>query len=82
MSNTDLISRADALAVARYSKDPVEGIENLPSVESVVHGRPVKIFNDPWTGRLFTTCSVCNGKISPKDDFCKHCGAKMDEEVG
>lgn len=35
MSNTDLISRADALAVARYSKDPVEGIENLPSVDAV-----------------------------------------------
>lgn len=31
----DLISRDDALAVARYSKNPVEGIENLPAVDAV-----------------------------------------------
>lgn len=31
----DYIDRGDALAVARYSKNPVEGIENLPSVDLV-----------------------------------------------
>lgn len=42
----------------------------------------VKFFNDPYTGKLFTTCSRCDGKISPKDNYCKHCGAEMVEVVG
>lgn len=29
----DYISRADALSVAQYSKNPVEGIQNLPGVQ-------------------------------------------------
>lgn len=43
---------------------------------------PVKFFNDPYTGKRFTTCSRCDGKISPKDNYCKHCGAEMVEVVG
>lgn len=31
----DYISRADAMAVAQYSKDPVEGIRNLPGVQFI-----------------------------------------------
>ena len=31
----NLINRDDALAVAKYSKDPVEGIKNLPAVDAV-----------------------------------------------
>lgn len=52
-------------------------------VRQIVYGRAVKVFNDPWSGRMFTTCSVCCGKISPKDDFCKHCGVvlKKDGEI-
>lgn len=46
-------------------------------VRPVVYAEPVRIFNDPYTGRMFTTCSQCTGKISPKDKFCKHCGADM-----
>ena len=30
-----LVSKTDALAVARFSKEPAEGIENLPTVELV-----------------------------------------------
>jgi PHP family Zn ribbon phosphoesterase len=43
----------------------------------VIYARPVKIFDDPYTGKMFTTCSACDGKISPKDKFCKHCGATI-----
>lgn len=35
MSNDDMISRADALAVVQYSKDPIEGIKNLASYDAV-----------------------------------------------
>lgn len=45
--------------------------------KTVIRARAVKIFDDPYTGRMFTTCSACDGKISPKDAFCKHCGAKI-----
>ena len=51
----------------------------LPELRPVVHARPVKIFNDPWTGKMFTTCSACDGKISAKDNFCRHCGADLRE---
>ena len=54
-------------------------LESIPAadVRPVVYAEPVRIFNDPYTGRMFTTCSRCTGKISPKDKFCKHCGADM-----
>ena len=53
---------------------------NVPSadVAPVVHAEPVMIFDDPFTGRRFTTCSHCDGKIGKTDRYCKHCGAKMD----
>ena len=62
--------------------DCAENIRAIPAadVRPVVHARPVKIFNDPWTGKMFTTCSACDGKIGHKDNFCKHCGADMKEE--
>lgn len=47
-------------------------------VVEVVHARPVKFYNDAWSGRMITTCSACDTKIGPHDSFCKHCGAKMD----
>ena len=47
-------------------------------VAPVVHAEPVMIFDDPFTGRRFTTCSHCDGKIGKRDRYCKHCGAKMD----
>ena len=30
-----LINRDDAIAIAKYSKDPAEGIKNLPAVDAV-----------------------------------------------
>lgn len=37
--------------------------------------KQLKIYDNPYTGKLMTTCSRCNGKVGPKDVFCKHCGA-------
>lgn len=60
-------------------KDAKAVIRSISSadVRPVVYAEPVRIFNDPYTGRMFTTCSRCTGKISPKDKFCKHCGADL-----
>lgn len=81
--NDDCISRKAALdIVKRTSGDYATAfceISRLPASDArpVVYAEPVRIFNDPYTGRMFTTCSRCTGKISPKDKFCKHCGADM-----
>lgn len=58
----------------------LDSIDNQPTadVAEVVHAEAVKFYNDVYTGKLITTCSYCDGKISPKDKWCKHCGAKMD----
>ena len=45
----------------------------------VRHGKLVHIYDDPVAGKGFTICSECDGKIDPKDKWCKHCGAKIDE---
>lgn len=66
----DLISRADALAVAMHSKDPVEGIKNLPVVKVVRckdcdKGEP----SNAWDGWIFCKAN----KIHQKDDnFCSY----------
>ena len=59
-----------------------DGLSDIPAadVRPAVYADPVRIFNDPFTGKMFTTCSRCSGKISPKDKFCKHCGADMRKE--
>ena len=53
-------------------------------VRSMVHAaktiedpkaKRLKIYDNPYTGKLMTTCSRCDGKVGPKDAFCKHCGA-------
>lgn len=81
--NDDCISRKAALdIVKRTSGDYATAfceISRLPASDvcTVVYAEPVRIFNDPYTGRMFTTCSRCTGKISPKDKFCKHCGADL-----
>ena len=91
---TDYIKRSDALnfdmsiecepdelsAVMEGMARVMEYIKQIPAADvvEVVHGSPVKVFEDPWTGKMFTTCSRCDGKISPKDKWCKHCGAKID----
>lgn len=46
-------------------------------VREEIYARPVKFYNDPFSGRMFTTCSHCDGRIGPKDAYCKHCGANL-----
>lgn len=62
----------------------IHAMQDIPAVDAVEvrHARPVKFYSDPYTDRLFTTCSACDGKIGPKDKWCKHCGARMDGEDG
>lgn len=79
----EYIEREAALSAQNKSMNLAEcrkRLERIPAadVREVVYARPVKFYNDPWTGRKFTTCSACDGKIGPHDKFCKHCGAKMD----
>lgn len=79
----DYISRQAAIEAAKHAwakgLEPTQYIEQIPAadVRPVVYAEPVRIFDDPYTGRMLTTCSRCTGKISPKDKFCKHCGADM-----
>lgn len=63
-----------------FSADVLDAIMEAPAVDAqpVKHSRAVKIYDNPYTGKLFTTCLRCAQKISPKDAWCKHCGAKMD----
>lgn len=57
-------------------------IENQPiaDVQEVRYGKPVQMLNDVISEKIITVCSCCNGKISKKDTWCKHCGAKMKKE--
>ena len=86
--NNDYISRQSAIDWF----DPYSHMdENIPSdvvisdlrklpaadVRPVVYAKPECIFDNPYIGKMFTTCSRCAGKIGPKDKFCKHCGADM-----
>lgn len=43
------------------------------------YAKKVKFFEDPWTLKKFTSCTACDGKVGPRDKFCKHCGAKFEE---
>jgi len=76
-------SNQGMLGEAYYSAC-LELIDEAPAVDAVElrHAMPVKFYSDPYTNRLFTTCSACDGKIGPKDKWCKHCGARMDGEDG
>jgi len=69
--NSPLITEILEVAAVMFEKID-EG-----AYKPVIYARAVKIFDNPYTGKMFTTCSVCDGKISPKDAFCKHCGAMI-----
>ena len=62
----------DGISIREWIDKIVKG-----EYKPVVYARAMKIFDNPYTGRMFTTCSACDGKISPNDTFCKHCGATM-----
>lgn len=53
--------------------------EAIPAADTRpgAYAEPVRVFNDPWSGKMITTCSACCGKISLKDSFCRHCGASL-----
>lgn len=79
----ELISKDDAIAVAMYSKDPVEGIKNLPTVDpaaEVRHGR-WKYFRK----QNIAVCTNCSFERDFDVDFgravsCPNCGTNMDFE--
>ncbi|MCI6637377.1 MAG: transposase [Lachnospiraceae bacterium] len=60
--------------------------------EPVIHARWISEYPNRYTGKSYSfECSCCgrivynNRQLSVpelKYDFCPHCGAKMDEEVG
>lgn len=60
--------------------DVVDMIESIPvaDVRPERYARKIKFYNEPWSGKKFTTCTVCGGKVGPRDEFCKHCGAKFE----
>lgn len=58
--------------------DELEAVDLVP----FRYARKIRIFSDPWTDKLFTTCSACDEKIRKKDKFCWNCGRKFDEEKG
>lgn len=66
-----------------FSADVLDAIMEAPAVDArpVRHSCAVKIYDNPYTGKLYTTCLRCAQKISPKDAWCKHCGALLDLEV-
>lgn len=74
-----LINRDDAIAIVKYSKDPVDKIKNLPAVNAmeVKHGR--------WerTEDGAAKCTACGRKMNPSQygyPHCSLCGARMDGE--
>ena len=88
-----IINRDDAIAIAMHSKDPVDGIKNLPAVDAVevVHGRWIpryeikEMYYSPDDIEQYKvpygfSCSVCDKWISARTNYCPNCGAKMDGE--
>lgn len=60
-------------------------IEMAPTVEPVKHGRWIidtKFGADVMSGEQMVICSVCGrGIFWGKQNYCPHCGARMDEEA-
>ena len=65
----------DALAVA--AKALREKVEAEAEGEPALYAERVRIFDNPRTGRLFTACSWCQGKVGAHDKYCKHCGREF-----
>ena len=69
--NSPIITEVLEMAALLFEK--IDAGEYKP----VKYAKAVKFYNDPYTEKLFTTCSACSGKISANDKFCKHCGATI-----
>ena len=77
--NNDLINRGDALAVAQYSTDKVEGIKNLPAAADaveVVRCKDCKYYN---IQALACFRPNFNGWIG-MNGFCSYGERRMDGE--
>ena len=48
--------------------------------ETVIHAHKVRAHSQGG-GTHWVVCSHCEKPIDWQDAYCKHCGAKMDEEV-
>ena len=70
--------------IGSFCRDVFDVLEKLPSegVEKIRYAQPVTVFNDVISERPFTVCNACGGRIAHKDNFCKHCGAKMGKKEG
>lgn len=70
--------------IGSFCRDVFNVLEKLPAeeVEKIRYAQPVTTCNDVISERLVTVCSACGGRISKKDNFCKHCGAKMGKKEG
>ena len=77
----ELISKDDAIAVAMYSKDPVEGIKNLPTVDPaaevvrcLVRCKDCKWYapnnGGSWLGCAFDTRHPDD--VPKAEDFCSY----------
>lgn len=68
--------------ISSYESDLFDIVEKVPTadVQEIRYGKPVQMLNDVISEKTITVCSCCNGKISKKDTWCKHCGAKMKKE--
>ena len=81
--NDDLINRGDAIAIAMHSKDPVEGIKNLPAADAVevVHAKWGKMHYDAEFDEYTRPCSNCGyHSLEYVKLYCPNCGARMDGE--
>ena len=54
--------------------------EPVKNVAPVVHAHKVRAHSQGG-GTHWLVCSHCEQPIDWQDAYCKHCGAKMDEEV-
>lgn len=78
--------RVDGILGSGYSNeerenDVISMIESIPAsdVRPERYAQKIKFYNEPWSGKKFTTCTACQGKVGPRDKFCKLCGAKFQE---
>ena len=53
---------------------------NMSKYEPIVYAHKVRAHSQGG-GTHFVVCSNCEKPIDCQDAYCKHCGAKMDEEV-
>jgi hypothetical protein len=75
---SDLIRRQDALQVAFkspfFSDALIEEIKSLPSED-----RPIgHIVTSGIYPTVWAECSECGKPIDARDEFCRHCGVKME----